>query len=157
MCFKSGKPEGRAWRLREREKRGGERNKKDEEDYCRSGDEERRKGEWMIMVASGEVEPGLGGCHVREKGKRLGDWKRATHIVIEFLLRLISHIHFIILSSLHATVCCRKCVLISVCMHGARFHGVCLCVYSSRLTVCTVSSCVYMYVLFWMCIIFIIH
>lgn len=86
----------------------------------------------------------MGGCHVREKGKRLGDWKRAMHNVIEFLLRLISHIHFIILSSLHATVCCRTFVLISVCTHSIRFHGVCLCVYSSRLTVCTVSSFVYL-------------
>lgn len=90
----------------------------------------------------------MGGCHVREKGKRLGDWKRATYNVIEFLLRSISHIHFIILSLLRATVCCRKFVLISVCIQSAHFHGVCLCVNSSRLTVCAVSSCVYMYLCF---------
>lgn len=34
--------------------------------------------------------------------------------VIEFLLRLISHIHFIILSCMRALVCCRKFIPISV-------------------------------------------
>lgn len=58
----------------------------------------------------------MGGCHVREKGKRLGDWKRTTYDVIEFLLRLISRIHFIILSWLRATVYCRN-VSSSVCVH----------------------------------------
>lgn len=43
---------------------------------------------------------------------------------IEFLLWLISHIHLITESLLHTTVCCRKCVPVSVCMHSARFHGV---------------------------------
>lgn len=39
--------------------------------------------------------------------------------VIEFLLRLISWIHFIILSSTSALVRCRKCIRISVCTHCA--------------------------------------
>lgn len=93
----------------------------------------------------------MGGCHVREKGKRLGDWKRTTYNVIEFLLRLISHIHFIILSWLHATVYCRKFVLISVCTHGVRFHGACLRVCPSRLRVCTVSLCLYTCVSLFCC------
>lgn len=97
------------------------------------------------MMESEEVELG-GRVSCKRKGGR-GDWKRATYSVIEFLLQLISHIHFIILSLLHATVCCRKSVLISVCMHNVRFHAVCLCVYSSRLTVCMLSSCVYIYAL----------
>lgn len=81
----------------------------------------------------------VGGYHVREK--RLGDWKRVTYNDIEFLLRLISHIHFIILSLLYATVCCRKFVLISVCICGVRFHGV--CVYSSVFTVYSELMCIY--------------
>lgn len=48
--------------------------------------------------------------------------------VIELLLWLISHIHFIILSSARASFCCRKSVPISA--HSVRFLRLCLRVIS---------------------------
>lgn len=96
----------------------------------------------MIMVESGEVELGWRASCKKQKQNRLGDWKRVTHGVIEFLLRLISHIHFIIPSSLHASVCCRRFVPISVCIHGVLVWLV--CALTSHIYICT-FACLYAY------------
>lgn len=66
------------------------------------------------MVESGEVK--LGGRVSCKGGETRRLEKRATYNVIEFLLWLISHIHFIMLSWLCARVYCRNFSLISESM-----------------------------------------
>lgn len=72
------------------------------------------------MDDNGEGSVRVGGCRVGERGKRTGDWKRATRKFIEFLSRLISHIRFII-SSL------RSAAGNVYWVHGIYFLGVCVC------------------------------
>lgn len=97
--------------------------------YCRSRKLRWRAedGEWMIMVESGEVEVG-GRVSYKRKGKKSGRLEKAMYDVIEFLLQLISHIHFIISSLLHTTVGCRKFVLIRLCIQWVYTFVVYLCV-----------------------------
>lgn len=98
----------------------------------------------MIMAELGEVEMVWRvSSETKKKKKRMQAGrleKGDVQSVIELLLRLISHIHFIIRSPTRASLCCGAFVAIRVCAHSVHFLSVSLCVFPGFTCACSMCA-----------------